>query len=294
MNWLIIADTENAQSTKEIISKKYKDSIIYECSFSKKDLENLYEVLPSVSSCIVISDSIKNNNSLEFIIGYICGQGINLYTTAKDLPEAVLNFEEINVFESQEALEKFVKSKSKKLLQDELAVDSYNFLYENGMPFDPDNFAFHIEKSHLEIAKCYLNAGMDVNSRDSDGTPMLNVAVRADNFEFVKWLIEQGADLNAVSTDRGYTAIMDAVWRGNKEITQYLIEQGSELNTISKEGQTMLVLAVGGDKKEIVKMLAEKGADPDIPDSMGMSAYGYAQLFKKEEIISILEKFHKE
>ena len=41
-------------------------------------------------------------------------------------------------------------------------------------------------------------------------------------------------------------------------------------------------------------MLVENGADPDVPDSMGMSAYGYAQLFKKDEIAAILEKYHKE
>ena len=67
-----------------------------------------------------------------------------------------------------------------------------------------------------------------------------------------------------------------------------------DLNTVSKDGQTMLVLAVGADKTEIVKMLAENGANPDIKDGMGMSAYDYAVLFKKTEILSILEKFHKE
>ena len=129
---------------------------------------------------------------------------------------------------------------------------------------------------------------------DKDGTPMLNIACRSDNLSAVKWLLNHGAELNGVSKDRGYTAIMDAVWRGNEDITKFLIRKGAELNTISKEGQTMLILAVGADKTEIVRMLAENGADPDIQDGMGMSAYGYAQLFKKEEILSILEKYHKE
>lgn len=123
---------------------------------------------------------------------------------------------------------------------------------------------------------------------------MLNIACRSDNLDAVKWIVELGADINAVSEDRGYTALMDAVWRGNKEITEYLISQKAELNTISKEGQTNLVLAVGADKTEIVQLLAENGADPDIADAMGMSAYGYAQLFKKDNILAILEKYHKE
>ena len=145
-----------------------------------------------------------------------------------------------------------------------------------------------------EILECYLAAGLDINARDKDGTPVLNVACRYENLSAVKWLCSLGADINAVSEDRGYTALMDAVWKGNKEIAEYLISQKADLNTISKEGQSNLILAVGADRTEIVQILAENGADPDIQDGMGMSAYAYAQLFKKKEILAILEKYHKE
>ena len=53
---------------------------------------------------------------------------------------------------------------------------------------------------------------------------MLNIAARNDKVELIHWLIDKGADINAVSEDRGYTAIMDAVWRGDKEITELLSE----------------------------------------------------------------------
>ena len=293
MTWLLISQNSETDNIKSIISQKYKGAVIYDCGVNKEELQDLYQILPSVTNCVLLVDSVKEL-ALEFVVGYICGQGISLYTTCKDLPKEVLDFEDILVFESQENLEKHIKSKAKQIINDNLAVESYNFLFENGLPFDADNFAKQIEKGKQELCECYINAGMDVNARDSYGTPMLNIAARSDNLDFVKWLIDMGADIKAVSSDRGYTAVMDAVWRGNKEITKFLIEQGSDLNTISKEGQTMLVLAVGADKKEIVKMLVENGADPDIPDGMGMSAYGYAQLFKKQEIISILEKYHKE
>ena len=123
---------------------------------------------------------------------------------------------------------------------------------------------------------------------------MLNVAVRNDNEELTKMILDCGADINAVSKDRGYTAVMDAVWKGNKDITKLLISRGAELNTISKEGQSNLVLAVGADKVDICKILVENGADPDIKDQMGMSAYNYACLFKKDKILEIIKPFHKE
>ena len=51
---------------------------------------------------------------------------------------------------------------------------------------------------------------------------------------------------------------------------------------------------MGIGKENICRILAESGADPDIKDSMGMSAYEYAVLFKNEKIVKVLAPFHKE
>ena len=39
---------------------------------------------------------------------------------------------------------------------------------------------------------------MSINSRDDLGTPMLNIACRNDNFEFVEMIYDLGAEINAV------------------------------------------------------------------------------------------------
>ena len=49
----------------------------------------------------------------------------------------------------------------------------------------------------------------------------------------------------------------------------------------------------GTGKFEICQLLAESGADPDIKDQMGMSAYEYAKLFGKKDILEVLQKYHK-
>ncbi len=237
---------------------------------------------------------LNKNFSVSYVSGFLLGQGTKIFTTDAELGSDLLDSGLIQSFEDEKNLLLFVAKSSEEILQVQLEEDSYNYLFENGYPFDGENFARYIEKWNQKICKCYVDAGIDVNVSDSDGTPMLNIAARSDNLEAVKWLVSCGARLDSVSKDRGYTAIMDAVWRGNAEMTRFFIEQGAELDTISKDGQTMLILAVGADKTEIVKMLAENGANPDIKDGMGMSAYEYAKLFKKTEILSILEKYHKE
>ena len=64
-----------------------------------------------------------------------------------------------------------------------LRKQSYNYLMEQGMPFTPDSFALNISQENKDICECYLAAGMDVNCRDKDGTPMLNIAARNDKVE---------------------------------------------------------------------------------------------------------------
>ena len=56
----------------------------------------------------------------------------------------------------------------------------------------------------------------------------------------------------------------------------------------------MIVLEVGVEESELCRVVVVNGADVDIPDAMGMSAYAYASLFKKEAILALLEKYHKE
>ena len=296
MNWLLIS-SENIdnENLKQIINERTPDSVIYESSFVSSELDEVLEVLPEITNCVIKhSEDSEPNENLFFLLGYLAGKDIPVYTNNLHLYENFSKFDCISYFKTIEEIEQNIEEHYEDLYTNFLRKQSYNYLMEQGMPFTPDSFALNISQENKDICECYLAAGMDVNCRDKDGTPMLNIAARNDKVELIHWLIDNGADINAVSEDRGYTAIMDAVWRGDKEITELLINKGAELNTVCKEGQTMLVLAVGANKIEICKLLAEAGADPDIKDSMGMSAYGYAKLFKKQEIIDVLEKYHKE
>lgn len=291
MKWLVLAEKSLSGSPlDEILRKKFPDAEIV-CK-SESDFSMDFDFLSEVTHSVVLL-SLNENEKISCLAGFFAGQGVKIYTTDKNPGGFLLDSGLIQSFESEDDLISFISESYAQILQEQQEEDSYNYLFENGYPFDGDNFARYIEKWNEKICRCYVDAGMDVNISDSEGTPMLNIAARADNIEAARWLVSCGASLGSVSKDRGYTAIMDAVWRGNAEMTKFFIEKGAELDTISKDGQTMLVLAVGADKTEIVKMLAENGADPDIKDGMGMSAYDYANLFKKTEILSILEKYRK-
>ena len=295
MKWLILTTSvQSAKTAQEIINAKFPKSAIINADLTSGGLENIYAALPQITHCVIFADAEARSGDVNFILGFLSGKKMPVYSVGKNGLEAIVTHGFIKDFPSDTALYDFLNTNAAKIIREHLVHQAKQYLIDRGIPLTADNFAEAIEKGDRDLCTYFYVAGLNVNSRDSLGTPMLNIAARADNLDMVVWLLERGADINAASEDRGYTAVMDAVWRGNKQITAYLTEKGADVNTVNKEGQTNIVLAVGADRIEICKMLVEHGADPDVPDSMGMSAYGYAQLFKKDEITAILQKYHKE
>ena len=300
MKWLIISDDENLSKRIEtFLSEQNKKDKIYCAPITQETLENHKKVLSELAACIIFTTDVSTispsvGSGLCAIFGYFAASNIPVITNNSFLYEDYLFGKEIGIgCKDAEDLYKIFTKRYKKISDDSSMRIAKNKLLKRGIPFTADCFGTYIAKNKPEIVQEFLDAGMSINSRDDLGTPMLNIACRNDNYEFVEMIYDLGAELNAVSEDRGYTAVMDAVWRGNEKITKYLISKGADLNTINKEGQNNLILAVGANRESLVKLLAENGADPDVKDMMGMSAYNYAVLFKKQKLVDILTPYHK-
>lgn len=296
MNWLIIV--HDADKTKDL-----KRTLLLHDSYAEVNIvdsgvqgdDSVLRLIGKADHCIALLESREEfTPDVASVLGYFLGKKVPVYTTFDFFSAGSKISDFVKYFPTAELLTGHIGENYKKIAQAQRKKESFEYLFRNGIPFTPACFALFVAKGRIDVCKKYFNAGMDVNVRDSEGTPMLNIATRNERMECISWLLDKGADINAVSNDRGYTALMDAVWRGNENITQLLIERGSKMNTVNKEGQTMLVLAVGAGREKICRMLVENGENPDVRDSMGMSAYEYAKLFKKSDIVGLLEKYHKQ
>lgn len=282
------------------IKKNEEGALILTTDFQEENLLHIRPSLENISFCVIFSDpaifkSVEESTLLASIVGYLYANNTPVVTNDRQLAyHTLFTNEGVQFFNSEARIVSYLKKQYSQIVSKNDKRMAKKELMMRGIPFTADCFGQYMAKNKTEICNLFLEAGIDPNSRDDFGTPLLNLAVRNDNEDFVKKLLAAGAKINEASEDRGYTPLMDAVWRGNYEITKLLIEKGAELNTISKEGQSNLVLAVGADRINICEILAKNGADPDIKDQMGMSAYGYATLFKKTEIVDILKPFHKE
>lgn len=299
MKWLILSQNKKDRETLEnAIRLREKSSIITSTSLSKEESGKWAKGLYDITDVIITGtrEDLSNPDTAGLIYslaGYCTRGNIPLFTNISEIETySIGNSDVIKVMKDLEEIETEIKNNYPFIMNAAKKHEAEKSLMNKGIPFTVDCFASYISKGKFEICRQFITAGMDINSRDESGTPMLNIAVRTDKEEIVSWMIDNGAEINVQSQDRGYTPVMDAVWRGNKEITQFLIEHGADLNTICKEGQSNLIIAVGSGKADIVELLAMNGANPDIKDSMGMSAYDYAVLFKKDDLTRILFPYH--
>ena len=89
--------------------------------------------------------------------------------------------------------------------------------------------------------------GADVNARNNNGWPALQLASSEGHLEIMRILVEGGVDVNArYSYDT--TALLWAIENGRSEVVRFLVEGGADVNIRNNDWQygLDLELPIGG------------------------------------------------
>ena len=89
----------------------------------------------------------------------------------------------------------------------------------------------------------FIEAGVDVNAKDSDGdTPFHYAVANIDNAQVIKELIHARADIHAKGLD-GATPLHDAAgYNRSVGVTKELIKAGADVNAKDNDGKTPALL----------------------------------------------------
>ena len=117
-----------------------------------------------------------------------------------------------------------------------------------------------VDNSLLQVMGLALNEEPKEAFRIWGEFPLFDAIDHGDP-EFVRLLVNTGADINATAGFGGNTALHEAVAQGSAEIVQVLVDAGADIEAAGFMGQTPLSLAAEEGATEIMKVLLGRAPD---------------------------------
>lgn len=185
-------------------------------------------------------------------------------------------------------------------------LEARNNLEQRNISFTVATFIQTAKNGNNAVLKNFLEAGMDINAKQSDtaltgaiGTEKTNtvifllenganvnepsdwesplgIASYKGYFNIANILIKYGANVNGLAPD-GMTPLMNAVYTNKTKIVQLLLENGASSNYILPDtSEAPIILAARNGNIEIVKLLLEYKCNPNNKDSGGLTALDWA------------------
>lgn len=155
-----------------------------------------------------------------------------------------------------------------------------------------DRIAFFVNDArngHIDNVQKELDAGIQVNGKDSLDQTALLAAVSHNEFEEVKLLLAHGADPN-LPDNAGWTPLHYAAWFGSGvSVLDLLREHGATVDARNDRGITPLYFASVAGHTVQVKYLLEQGADRSIASKSGYTPLRAAQTKGLDGIVALLD-----
>jgi ankyrin repeat protein len=160
--------------------------------------------------------------------------------------------------------------------------------------------------------KSLVSKGVNPNTVDPKGDPMLVIAIREKSTKVTEFLLQDkktdvdlsnsygetplmiasiNGDLpvvkalvlqNKAKVDHiGWTPLHYACAKGQIEVAQFLIANGADVNARGPNWSTPLMMAAQSGNEDLVKLLLDKGADIRFRNANGYSVIDIAEIYQK-------------
>lgn len=154
------------------------------------------------------------------------------------------------------------------------------------------------ERGSLQEARMAIDAGADVNTRNSEQSSPLISAASWGHANIVEYLLSQGAEINFIDKN-GWSALGEAFRSGKQEAADILIKNGastignkkilcSQTSSIEVLNEILRGACAKGGKLDLVKMAFDAGAEVNSTHSNGNSALILAASWGHVDIVKYL------
>ncbi|HEX7155286.1 MAG TPA: ankyrin repeat domain-containing protein [Thermoanaerobaculia bacterium] len=130
-----------------------------------------------------------------------------------------------------------------------------------------------------------------LHERTPDGFASAAFAIFFGHHELAKWLIEEGADVNAASENAQRVAPVHAAAAVcDRAIMRILLDRGADPNARQQLEYTPLHGAASRGDVEMAELLLSRGADANVRGSDGLTPADLARKYGKEEFAQWFEQ----
>ena len=238
-------DPMNAQNLAKVITANDEESKMSEpqVDWANLDLRNVPTKKQETDYCNEFQD---NQTVYE-----------TLYDNEPRTEEERRAQEEARQQEAAEAKEddKVLKGESVEIKEPKTGEEQTASTKKVELPFEFKYILKYTEKEDLErVKRCIERYPHSIDARDSDGYMPIHRACHNDNVELVKFLVDNGADVEA-KTNEGWRPIHCAGYWGNINVTNFLIQYGANINALTHGNNTCLHFAVQRYERKLLELL---------------------------------------
>ena len=130
-------------------------------------------------------------------------------------------------------------------------------------------------RDYPAAATLLVNAGANVDAQNNGGKTPLYLAIENQKENMARLLLKAGADVNLPNAD-GYTALNIAVIRDYPAAATLLVNAGANVDAQGSGGKTPLYFAIENQKENMARLLLKAGADVNLPNTDGYTALDIA------------------
>ncbi|MEL6926151.1 MAG: ankyrin repeat domain-containing protein, partial [Bacteroidota bacterium] len=145
-----------------------------------------------------------------------------------------------------------------------------------------------VREGNTDFIAKMIDSGKSVNARYSTRKyTLLHYAIKNNQFEIVKLLLDKGADKEMVYDNQ--TPLMYAIKNQHTKIINLLIGKGASINALNDHRQSALFYVAKYGTINNARLLLDKGAKADLRDSDNLTAYDFALKNQNGAVASFLK-----